>query len=60
MAAITVRFYKTIDGQDRLIATRQFKTVGAAVVVVDQWENLSPDHYAVYGKQKNHEARNSC
>lgn len=48
MAAVTVKFYKTIVGRDRLIATRQFDTVEAAVVAVDQWENLSPDHYAVY------------
>lgn len=48
MAAVTVQLYKTIAGRDRLIATREFDTVEAAVVFVDQWENLSPDHYAVY------------
>lgn len=48
MAAVTVRFYKTIAGRDRLISTRQFDTVEAALAAVERWEAMTPDNYAVF------------
>lgn len=44
----TVKFYKTIQGRDRLISTREFETLEEAIKAVDRWEAQTPDNYAVY------------
>ena len=45
---VTVKFYKTVRGVDRLWSTRHFETVEDAIKAVDAWEEETPDHYAVY------------
>ena len=46
---VKVKFYKTVDGRDRLIATRVFDTMEEAIRAVDEWEAKTIDNYAVYG-----------
>lgn len=45
---IRVKYYKTVNGRDRLVKERDFETVEQAMESVEEWENRTPDNYAVY------------
>lgn len=48
MGKVKVNFYKTIAGRDRLITTRYFNSLAEAFAVVEAWEELTADNYAVF------------
>ena len=45
---VTVKFYKTVSGRDRLVKTQHFDTMEDALASVDEWEGRTPDNYAVF------------
>lgn len=48
MEKVKVKFYKTVNGKDRLIMTRYFDTMAEAMAKVEDWEEQTPDNYAVF------------
>ena len=45
---IRVKYYKTVNGRDRLVKEREFETVEQAIKSVEEWEGRTADNYAVY------------
>lgn len=45
---IKVKYYKTVQGRDRLVTEREFDTMEQALENVEEWEGRTLDNYAVF------------